>query len=170
MIITLGRLNIQTLLIALVLSGLLMSCGGGEGSIPSSATPSTATPSYPLTVASTARHVVDQSAKPFLLVGDTAWSLFVALSDSDADLYLENRKQHGFTAVLASLIEHMFAANPPARLLWNDTLYRTTLHHATRSLLCPCRPGSEVSGRERNCRIPIPPVPRVWVWRSGLVS
>ena len=58
--------------------------------------------------------MVDQSAKPFLLVGDTAWSLFVALSDSDADFYLENRKQHGFTAVLASLIEHKFAANAPA--------------------------------------------------------
>ena len=114
MIIALGRLNMQTLPIALVLSGLLVSCGGGEGSVPTSATASTATPSYPLTVASTERHVVDQSAKPFLLVGDTAWSLFVALSDSDADLYLENRKQHGFTAVLASLIEHMFAANPPA--------------------------------------------------------
>jgi len=115
MIIALGRLNMQSLLTALVLSGLLVSCGGGgEGSVPPSATPSTATPSYPLTVASTARHVVDQSAKPFLLVGDTAWSLFVALSDSDADVYLENRKQHGFTAVLASLIEHNFAANPPA--------------------------------------------------------
>ena len=112
MIITLGRLNMQTLLMALVLSGLLMSCGGGEGSVPTSATPST--PSYPLSVAPTARHVVDQSARPFLLVGDTAWSLFVALSDADADVYLENRKQHGFTAVLASLIEHMFAANPPA--------------------------------------------------------
>jgi len=96
---------------ALVLSGLLMSCGGGEGTAPTS----TATPYiYPLTVSSTERHVVDQSAKPFLLVGDTAWSLFVALSDADSDVYLENRKRHGFTAVLASLIEHMFAANPPA--------------------------------------------------------
>jgi hypothetical protein len=110
MIITLRRLNIERLLIALVLSGLLMSCGGGEESTPTPATPY----SYPLTVASTARHVVDRNAKPFLLIGDTAWSLFVALSDSDADVYLENRKQHGFTAVLANLIEHKYAANAPA--------------------------------------------------------
>ena len=65
-------------------------------------------------MASTGRHVEDRNAKPFLLVGDTAWSLFVALSDSDADVYLENRKQHGFTAVLANLIEHKYAANAPA--------------------------------------------------------
>ena len=51
--------------------------------------------------------------------------------------------------MLASLIEHMFAANPPAELLWNDPLYRTTLHHATRSLLSPCRPRFEVSDREK---------------------
>jgi hypothetical protein len=101
---------VQRLIIALVLSGLLMSCGGGNESAPTSATPF----SYPLNVGFTKRHVVDQNAKAFLLVGDTAWSLFAALSDSDADLYLENRKQHGFTAVLANLIEHMFAANPPA--------------------------------------------------------
>ena len=113
MIITFWRFNIQKLLTVLVLSALLMSCGGGKESSPP-AIPSLATPSYPLTVASTARHVVDQSARPFLLVGDTAWSLLVALSDSDTDLYLENRKQHGFTAVLANLIEHKFAANPPA--------------------------------------------------------
>ena len=81
------------------------------------AAPSTATLhrySYPLTVASTARHVVDQSAKPFLLVGDAAWSLFAALSDADAEFYLENRKQHGFTAVLANLLEKKYAPNAPA--------------------------------------------------------
>jgi len=110
---TLRRLNRQRLIITLVLSGLLMSCGGGKESNPP-ATPSLATPTYPLTVAPTERHMVDQSAKPFLLVGDTAWSLLVTLSDSDTDLYLENRKQHGFTAVLANLIEHKFAASPPA--------------------------------------------------------
>lgn len=110
MIFTLRRLNMQRLLIALVLSGLLMSCGGGKESTPTPAT----LHSHPLTVASTGRHLEDRNAKPFLLVGDTAWSLFVALSDSDADVYLENRKQHGFTAVLANLIEHKYAANAPA--------------------------------------------------------
>ena len=100
------------LLIAFVLSGLLMSCGGGGGK--ESAPPLGIPYNYPLTVTPTARHVVDQSAKPFLLVGDAAWSLFAALSDSDAEFYLENRKQHGFTAVLANLLEKKYAPNAPA--------------------------------------------------------
>jgi hypothetical protein len=70
--------------------------------------------SYPLRVGPTSRYLVDQTGKPFLLVGDAAWSLFAALSDADADLYLEDRRQRGFTAVIANLIEHQFAANPPA--------------------------------------------------------
>ena len=101
----------QRLLMVLVLSALLLSCGGGDEN-PTS-TPATAY-SYPLTVAPTARHVVDQSAKPFLLVGDAAWSLIAAVSDEDAEFYLENRKQHGFTAVLVNLLESKFAPNAPA--------------------------------------------------------
>ena len=78
----------------------------------------TATSNYvnPLRVGPTSRYLVDRIGKPFLLVGDAAWSLFAALSDSDADFYLENRKQLGFTAVLANLIEHKFAATAPANL------------------------------------------------------
>jgi hypothetical protein len=79
-------------------------------------TPFVSTPgySYPLKVGPTSRYLVDQTGKPFLLVGDAAWSLFAALSDADADLYLANRKQLGFTAVIANLIEHQFALHPPA--------------------------------------------------------
>jgi hypothetical protein len=69
---------------------------------------------YPLTVGPTSRYLVDQNGKPFLLVGDTAWAMIAALSDADADVYLESRRQLGFTGVLVSLIEHKFAANPPA--------------------------------------------------------
>jgi hypothetical protein len=115
MIITLRRMNIQKLFLVLMLSGLLMACGGSEESTsPKPEAIATAAYSYPLTVGSTERHVVDQDAQPFLLVGDTAWSLLVAVSEADADMYLENRKQHGFTAVLANLIEYKYAANAPA--------------------------------------------------------
>ena len=86
-------------------------------SAPDAQTPAgtaTSTYVYPLRVGPTSRYLVDRNSKPFLLVGDTAWSLFAVLSDPDADFYLENRKQRGFTAVLANLIEHQFAANAPA--------------------------------------------------------
>lgn len=109
----------QRLLMVLVLSALLLSCGGGDEN-PTS-TPATAY-SYPLTVAPTARHVVDQSAKPFLLVGDAAWSLIAAVSDEDAEFYLENRKQHGFTAVLVNLLESKFAPNAPANFYGSQPL------------------------------------------------
>src|SRR5262245_35990627 len=101
----------QRLLMVLVLSALLLSCGGGDEA-PTS-TPATAY-SYPLSVSPTARHVLDQSSTPFLLVGDSAWALLAAVSDSDADFYLANRKQHGFTAVLANLLERKFTPNAPA--------------------------------------------------------
>jgi hypothetical protein len=88
------------------------SDGGTSTTSPPPATSRTFT--YPLQIDPTSRYLVDQTSKPFLLVGDAAWSLFVGVSKSDADVYMENRRQHGFTAVLVSLIEHQFAANPPA--------------------------------------------------------
>jgi len=75
---------------------------------------------YPLTVGPTSRYLADQHGKPFLLVGDAAWSLFVGVSKSDADVYLANRQQLGFTAVMVELIEHRFAAAPPANF-YRDT-------------------------------------------------
>jgi hypothetical protein len=115
MIIILKRMNMQKLFVVLMLSKSLMACGGSEESTsPNPEAIPVAAYSYPLTVGSTERHVVDQDAKPFLLVGDSAWSLLVAISEADADMYLENRKQHGFTAVLANLIEYKYAVNAPA--------------------------------------------------------
>jgi hypothetical protein len=69
---------------------------------------------YPLRLAATGRYLVDQKDRPFLLVGDAAWSLIAQLSDQDADAYLADRQQLGFDAVLVNLIEHKFATNAPA--------------------------------------------------------
>ena len=75
---------------------------------------------FPLVVSADGRFLRDQHGKPFLLVGDAAWSLFVGVSKSDADVYLANRQQLGFTAVMVELIEHRFAAAPPANF-YRDT-------------------------------------------------
>ena len=69
---------------------------------------------YPLKVGPTSRYLVDQNGKPFLLVGDAAWSLVAQLSDAQADTYLTARQQLGFDLVLVNLIEHKFASNAPA--------------------------------------------------------
>jgi hypothetical protein len=51
---------------------------------------------------------VDNNNIPFLINGDTAWSLIVGISDSDVDKYIENRRSKGFNAIVVNLIEHYF--------------------------------------------------------------
>jgi hypothetical protein len=67
---------------------------------------------FPLSVAG--RHLVDATGQPFLLHGDTAWSLIADLTREDAELYLTDRAARGFNTILVSLIEHKYATNAPA--------------------------------------------------------
>lgn len=69
---------------------------------------------FPLTIAPGARYPLDATGKPFLLIGDAAWSLIAQLSREDAELYLEDRRARGFNAVLVSLVEHKYASHAPA--------------------------------------------------------
>lgn len=71
--------------------------------------------SYPLKLAGQGkRYLVDQKNKPFFWSGDTGWSLIAQLSREEADLYLTNRQEKGFTVILVNLIEHKFSSNAPA--------------------------------------------------------
>lgn len=92
-----------------------LTCTGAGGSAASSATVSIISTSgrYPLRVETGSRHLVDASGNPFLMVGDTPWSLIVMLTDGDVDLYLNDRKDKGFNTILVNLIEHEFATNAP---------------------------------------------------------
>lgn len=68
---------------------------------------------FPVRVSMNGRYLEDANGKPFLLHGDTAWSVIVQLTKEEADEYLEDRRQKGFNAILVNLIEHYFAHNPP---------------------------------------------------------
>ena len=68
----------------------------------------------PLHVSESQKFFEDADGKPFLLQGDTAWSLIAELNREDAELYLADRKKRGFNAILVNLIEHQFSSNPPA--------------------------------------------------------
>lgn len=70
--------------------------------------------SYPLKLNPGNRYLTDQNDNPFFWSGDAAWSLIAQLSKQDADLYLDNRKETGFTVIMVSLIEHKFCTNAPA--------------------------------------------------------
>jgi hypothetical protein len=58
---------------------------------------------YPLKVSSNHRYLVDQNSVPFLVAGDSAWSLIVNLTEAQAATYFADRKAHGFNTVLFSL-------------------------------------------------------------------
>ena len=69
---------------------------------------------YPLVAIQGNRYLADKNGQPFFWSGDAAWSLIAQLNSRDAGLYLENRKEKGFTVIMVSLIEHKFCSNPPA--------------------------------------------------------
>ncbi|WP_082499429.1 MULTISPECIES: DUF4038 domain-containing protein [unclassified Rhizobium] len=68
---------------------------------------------FPLTVAADHQHLVDASGLPFLIHGDTAWSLIAELSPEDAERYLKDRRDRGFNTLVISLIEHKFSSKAP---------------------------------------------------------
>ncbi len=69
---------------------------------------------FPLRVSADHRHLEDQAGRPFMVVGDTAWSLVAQLSADDIERYLDDRARRGFNAVIVNLIEHKFASRAPA--------------------------------------------------------
>ncbi|MBB5702839.1 hypothetical protein FHS76_002728 [Ochrobactrum daejeonense] len=69
---------------------------------------------FPLRVSRSHRFFEDATGAPFLLQGDTAWSLIAELKREDAETYLRDRKARGFNTILVNLIEKRFSSNPPA--------------------------------------------------------
>jgi hypothetical protein len=94
----------------------ILSCSGTGGSVARTTTVTvTAAPSgasFPLRVATDQRHLEDSAGKPFLVVGDTPWSLITAITKAEAETYLEDRRQRGFNAIIVNIIEHFY--NGPA--------------------------------------------------------
>jgi hypothetical protein len=70
-------------------------------------------PAYPLKNSETGRFLVDQKGKPFLVIGDSAWSLIAQLGEKDTDQYLDDRAKRGFNSLIVNLIEHKFCTNAP---------------------------------------------------------
>jgi hypothetical protein len=59
------------------------------------------------------KYLVDAQGNPVFLQGDAAWELFQGLSQSDAIVYLDDRKARGTNALIVELIEHKFTAHTP---------------------------------------------------------
>ncbi len=63
---------------------------------------------FPLKIGPTHRTLVERGSKPFIIHGDSAWSLITALSEEEVELDLANRAAKGFNALIVNLIEHKF--------------------------------------------------------------
>jgi len=63
---------------------------------------------FPLAVSANRRYLVGANGQPFLIHGDTAWSIITAITPDEAEQYLANRAAKGINAIIVNLIEHKF--------------------------------------------------------------
>ena len=59
------------------------------------------------------RFLVDEQGQPFFYLADTAWELFHKLNREEADHYLTDRAEKGFTAIQAVAIAELDGINTP---------------------------------------------------------
>jgi hypothetical protein len=59
------------------------------------------------------RFMVQQDGKPFFYLGDTAWELFHRLDREEADYYLTNRADKGFTVIQAVVLAELDGLQDP---------------------------------------------------------
>jgi len=70
-------------------------------------------PAGRLKVSQNKRFLVQEDGTPFFYLGDTAWELFHRLNREEADTYLENRRQKGFTVIQAVALAELDGLNTP---------------------------------------------------------
>ena len=66
-----------------------------------------------LRVSDNHRYLVTADGKPFFWLGDTAWELFHRLSREEADQYLKNRAEKGFTVIQAVVLAELDGLHDP---------------------------------------------------------
>jgi hypothetical protein len=66
-----------------------------------------------LKVSDNQRYFVKQDGTPFFYLGDTAWELFHRLNREEADLYLQDRADKGFTVIQAVVLAELGGLRDP---------------------------------------------------------
>src|SRR6187455_945259 len=66
-----------------------------------------------LSVSDNKRYLVTKDGKPFFWLGDTAWELFHRLTREEADKYLKNRADNGFTVIQAVALAELDGLRVP---------------------------------------------------------
>ena len=57
--------------------------------------------SHDLKISDNGHYLVNRDGTPFYWIGDTGWAIFQMLTREEVDLYLDNRKEKGFTLIQA---------------------------------------------------------------------
>ena len=87
--------------------------GAKPESLEATHTTARTTPAFPLKLSADRRYLIDQNGQPFLLIGDSPWSLIVEPTPAQVDLYLDDRAAKDFNLLLVNLLEHKFSTQPP---------------------------------------------------------
>lgn len=66
-----------------------------------------------LVVSENNRYLEFEDGTPFFWLGDTAWELFHRLSKKEAETYLENRREKGFTVIQAVILAELDGLRTP---------------------------------------------------------
>lgn len=75
-------------------AGLMPAAGADPAPIPP-----VPAPSLPLRISENQRFLTDQKGQPFFYQADTAWMLFLKLTEAEATEYISRRKAQGFSAI-----------------------------------------------------------------------
>lgn len=68
---------------------------------------------FPLSIHSSGRYLVTASGQPFIIVGDTAWSIVGQLTTSQIDAYLNDRQAKGCNCIIANCPESSYTSQTP---------------------------------------------------------
>jgi Protein of unknown function (DUF4038)/Putative collagen-binding domain of a collagenase len=85
--------------------------------IPAHAATPTPTPSFPLKISTNGHYLTLQDGTPFLMVGDTAWTVPQQATDAEIDEYIANRAAKGFNTILVEAVDGYYSSNAPRDIL-----------------------------------------------------
>ncbi|MGD0223294.1 MAG: DUF4038 domain-containing protein [Terriglobia bacterium] len=109
------KISFRGWITALILS-LLVLWSAGRGCAAAPKASSEPASDLLLKVSGNGRYLVDQKGNPFLVVGDSPWSLIVQLNEKDRETYLADRQKRGFNSLIVNLLEHKFTTRAPNTL------------------------------------------------------
>lgn len=84
-----------------------------SATVRANSSPYTVASKFPLQLHAGGRYLTQSDGTPFIMVGDTPWSIAVQLSEAQIDSYLADRVAKGCNAILFNAIEKTYSSQTP---------------------------------------------------------